>query len=302
MKWSPLSLALLPLVTCAGCTIEPFSSPVPVPASYAPDGYKPYSTTATTPAVAATQPATAPAVTQAQPQIDDRTVEQALAATRAHVLNRFGVDNDPQLNEYLLLVGSLVTINTPKPDVEYAYVLLNTDQPVSCAVWPRTVCVSRGLLKEMQDESELAGVIAREISNLISARALKAANLPVPSGAATRPSTQQMSAPSPAASRIASRLTDMLVKDGLPSDLEQAADLEGAQFAAASKYAPDGFLRLLTRRQPARAASSTQPGALWERIKTLDANVKIIAKAYPASDARLPARFETYLKAAPDKP
>jgi predicted Zn-dependent protease len=300
VKWSPLSLALL-LFAGAGCTIEPFSSPVPVPASYAPDGYKPYSTTATTLAVAATQPATAPAVTQAQPQIDDRTVEQALAATRAHVLNRFGVDNDPQLNEYLLLVGSLVTINTPRPDVEYAYVLLNTDQPVSCAVWPKTVCVSRGLLKEMQDESELAGVIAREISNLISARALKAANLPIPSSATTRPATQ-MSAPSPVASRIASRLTDLLVKDGLPPDLEQAADLEGAQFAAAAKYAPDGFLRLLTRRQPARSASSTQPGALWERIKTLDANVKIIAKAYPASDARLPARFETYLKAAPVKP
>ena len=149
----------------------------------------------------------------------------------------------------------------------------------------------------MQDESELAGVLAREISNLISARTLKAAHLPIPASAATQPAP-----PSAAASRIASRLTDMLAKDDLPADLEQAADLEGAQFAAAAKYAPDGFLRLLTRRQPARSASTTQPGALWERIKTLDANVKIIAKAYPASDARLPARFETYLKAAPVKP
>jgi predicted Zn-dependent protease len=295
VKLPPIPLALL-LVTCAGCTIEPFSSPVPVPATYAPEGYQP--TTTIAPAVATTRPATAPAVSHSQPPIDDRTVEQALAATRAHVLNRFGVDNDPQLNEYLVLVGSLVTINTPRPDVEYSYVLLNTDRPVSCAVWPKTVCVSRGLLKEMQDESELAGVIAREISNLISARALKAADLPVPAGAATRPAATQMSAPSPAANRIAARLTDLLVKDALPADLEQAADLEGAQFAAAARYAPDGFLRLLTRRQSARSAS----GALWERIKTLDANVKIIAKAYPTSDARLPARFETYLKAAPVKP
>jgi len=298
VKWSPLFLALL-LIAGAGCIIEPFSSPVPVPASYAPEGYKPY--TAPAPTVAASQPAVTAPVAQTQPQLDDRTVEQALAATRAHVLNRFGVDNDPQLNEYLLLVGSLVTINTPRPDVEYTYVLLNTDQPVSCALWPKTVCVSRGLLRQMQDESELAGVLAREISNLISARTLKAANLPVPAAAATRHATQP-APPSVAASRIASRLTDMLAKEGLPPDLEQAADLEGAQFAAAAKYAPDGFLRLLTRRQAAKSASATQPGALWERIKTLDANVKIIAKAYPASDARLPARFEAYLKAAPVKP
>jgi predicted Zn-dependent protease len=288
----------------AGCTIEPFADPVPVPASYAPYAYAPaYVPPVTTTTLRPAQPqttATAPALPPAPAVIDDATRDQAIAIAQTSILKRFGIDNDPQLNEYLILVGSLITINTPRPDAEYTYVLLRTDQPISCALWPRTICISRGLFAQMQDESELAGVIAREISNLLAARPLKAAGLTVPATtqptAATQPTQSSL-----LASRLAGKLTNILIKDSMGPELDQAADVEGAQFAAAAKYAPDGLLRLLTRQKPADSAQSVQPAAnaAWERIKALNANVQIVAKAYPASDSRLPARFETYQKPRP---
>jgi predicted Zn-dependent protease len=147
----------------AGCTIEPFADPVPVPASYAPYAYAPAYVPPVTTSVRPVQPqvTTAPTVATAPPVIDDATRDQAIAIAQTSILKRFPIDPDPQLNEYLILVGSLITINTPRPDAEYTYLLLRTDQPISCALWPKTVCISRGLFAQMQDESELAGVIAR---------------------------------------------------------------------------------------------------------------------------------------------
>jgi predicted Zn-dependent protease len=305
-----LTLAALLLPLAGGCSIEPFADPITIPAGYVPPGYSTYSPAYTPTSPRTTiiaPPATAPSP-QIQPVIDDKTRDQILAAALAGITKRFGIDPDPKLNEYLILVGSLVTINTSRPDVEYAYILLNTNQPVSCACWPKTICLSRGLITRMEDESELAGVIAREISNLIAARALKAAGLPLPSDTANTPVTTAAPAVthSPSAAntalvnRLAAKLTDILLKDGLTPEQGQAADVEGAKFAAAARYAPDGLLRFLTRQQPdTGAATTTRTAQVWERIKVLNANVQIVAKAYPHSDARLPARFESYLKSAP---
>jgi predicted Zn-dependent protease len=293
-------------VALGGCTIEPFSEPIPIPAGYVPGAYPrpvyvPIETATTAPRATSPTVSTAP-VPQSQPVVDEKTRDQVLALTQATIIRRFGVDNDPRLNEYLILVGSLVTIDTPKPDVEYSYVLLKTDQPLSCAIAPRTICVSRGLIGQMQDESELAGVLAREISNLLSSRTLKAADLPAFTTSTTQPTTHPASAPtaaSPLAYRLSAKLTELLLKPNLTPDLEQAADLEGARFAAAAKYAPDGYLRLLTRLKPETSpAPSTQPTSAWDRIRSLNTNVQIVAKAYPQSTVRLPVRFETYKPAA----
>jgi predicted Zn-dependent protease len=289
-----LTSALLPCAA-AGCMIdEPYSPPIPVPASYTPTRYAPTTSQPAAPTVtpiASTQPAQPPV-------IDDAARDAILAAAQANLTRRFGVATDPQLQDYLILVGSLVTINTPKPDVEYTYLLLDTDQPVHASVWPRTVAISRGLIRQMEDESELAGVLAREISHLLAARPLKAAGLPVPTDPATRPATTNPSAPAPSlalVTRHATRLTDLITNAGLPYDLEHAADVEGAQFAAAARYAPDGYLRLLTRQKPA-ASPATTTAPTWQRIQSLDAALQIIAKAYPAADVRLPVRFDQYAR------
>ena len=296
------------LAGVGGCYMEMYSDPIPIPASYTPRTFAP---TTSRPEVAVgpytSAPATQPATAPSPAPIDDKTRDQIVVAARAEIIRRFGGDKDPQLGEYLTLVGSLLTINTANPQTEYEYVLLGSDQPISAAIWPKTICLSRGLLRQMEDESELAGVLAREISNLASARFLKAAGLPTPplpamsAQPSTRAATQAaITAPvSPGQSAVvhkhAVQLVDLMVKDGLGSEMEQAADLEGARLAAAARYAPDGFLRLLTRQMPPTPATANA-SAGWDRIKALDANVQIIAKAFPHADVKLPARFEGYVK------
>jgi predicted Zn-dependent protease len=284
--------------------MEMYSDPIPIPASYAPSGYAP-TTVGPRPPVVVVPPTTAPAtqvLAPTPPAIDERTRDQIVAEARAELLKRFGVDKDPALKEYLTLVGSLLTISTAHPNSEYEYVLLATDKPVAASVWPKTICISRGLLKQMEDESELAGVLAREISNLASARYLKAADLPTPPlsllSPTTRPATRPAPAPTSSAQTAlvhqrAGELVDLLLKADPGAEINQAADLEGARLAAAAKYAPDGYLRLLTRQTPPTSANSS---AAWDRIKSLNANIEIINKAFPHAEVKLPARFESYVK------
>jgi predicted Zn-dependent protease len=294
----------------AGCYIEPYHDAVPVPATYTSQTYAPVlvirpvdtmsGTAQANPTTSVSTESTAAAVQPPAPPtlaIDGRMREQIFANAKSSIVKKFGVDSNPQLNEYLILVGSLVTMNSSTPDIEYGFVLLNTDQPVSCAIAPKTICISRGLLKQMEDESELAGVIGREIANLVSGRALKAGGIPAPSDATTRPSGQAMTASQVAVvNKLAIRLTDVLTKEGMGMENEMASDVDGAKLAASAKYAPDGYLRLLTRQKNASGSYGGSASASWDRIKALDSNVQIIAKAYPNSDVKLPVRFESYVR------
>ncbi len=304
-----LTLSALILATLSGCYWEMYSDPIPIPASYSPRPYTNSTTSQPQTAIApatTTQPATRASANAAPAPIDDKTRGQILAAAKAEISKRFTVDKNPALNEYLTLVGSLLTITTANPNNEYEYVLLATDQPISASVWPKTIFISRGLLRQMEDESELAGVLAREISNLASARYLKAADLPVPppslSNPSTRATTQTSTMPisvsqSPLVRQRAAEFVDLLLKANPSPEIQEAADLEGARLAAAARYAPDGYLRLLTRQTPSTPATANASSG-WDRIKALDANVQIITKAFPHAEVKLPARFESYVKPA----
>src|SRR5688572_23052571 len=227
---------------------------------------------------------TPPPVTEPQFVEIDRAARDAISAAAVkHILARHPPANDPKLHEYLVLVGSLLTLDTPRDQAEYDYLLLESDRPFSFAAAPRTLAVSRGLISRMEDEAELAGVLAREMANLRADRTLPSLGLKLTDATPTSDVPVET---------YATRLAESLLSQDLPPDLIELADLEGARIAAAARYAPDGFLRVL-----ARLHSDARPGTpQWQRLRTLDANVSIVAKANPAADVRLPVRFDSYLK------
>jgi hypothetical protein len=235
----------------------------------------------------ATPPAAPPSPSQPPVVNIDRSTRDALEnAALQQILQRYPPAKDTKLDEYLILVGSLLTLSADpgSADADYDYLLLETDHPVSFAAAPKTIAISRGLLMRMRDEAELAGVLAREITNLRSNRALAALGLTAsdtPADAPDRNTVNQYSA----------RLAETLLSPNLPPATTETADLEGARLASAAKYAPDGYLRILARLHPGAQPQSP----IWERLRTLDANVSIVSKANPAADVRLPVRFESYV-------
>ncbi|GAB2198497.1 M48 family metalloprotease [Sessilibacter sp. MAH4] len=70
---------------------------------------------------------------------------------------------DPNLNAYISSVGQKLARVSDRPDLPYEFVVLNNDVPNAWALPGGKIAINRGLLYELEDESQLAAVLGHEI-------------------------------------------------------------------------------------------------------------------------------------------
>ena len=70
---------------------------------------------------------------------------------------------DPNLNDYVSRIGNKLAEVSDVPDLPYEFVVLNNGVPNAWALPGGKIAINRGLLTELDDESELAAVLAHEI-------------------------------------------------------------------------------------------------------------------------------------------
>eukprot|EP00903_Cladosiphon_okamuranus_P004531 g4529.t1 len=70
---------------------------------------------------------------------------------------------DPSLNDYVSRVGHKLAAVSDVPDLPYEFVVLNNSVPNAWALPGGKIAINRGLLTELEDESELAAVLGHEI-------------------------------------------------------------------------------------------------------------------------------------------
>jgi len=70
---------------------------------------------------------------------------------------------DPALNAYVSRVGKKLAAVSDVPDLPYEFVVLNNGVPNAWALPGGKIAINRGLLIELEDESELAAVLGHEI-------------------------------------------------------------------------------------------------------------------------------------------
>lgn len=73
---------------------------------------------------------------------------------------------DDKLNGYVTKVGLTVGAVSTRPDVQFTFGVLESNIPNAFSAPGGYVFITRGALLKMQDESELAGVLAHEIGHL----------------------------------------------------------------------------------------------------------------------------------------
>lgn len=100
------------------------------------------------------------------------TLVSELAAGRTvayALLEKFDnkVNTDPELNHYVNLVGqSLAKVSSSRPQVDYKFGIIDTDEINAFACPGGYVFVTTGLLKVVYDENELAAVLGHEIGHI----------------------------------------------------------------------------------------------------------------------------------------
>lgn len=225
----------------------------------------------------------------------ERTIGESLALEG---LQRFGnpVKNEA-LQRYVNLVGNAVAGNSKRSTIPYQFAVLESPVQNAFAVPGGVIFVSKALVSILDDEAELAAVLAHEVGHVAAKHALKSTQrAQLISGVGT---ITAASVGGDKGKKLASTIGDMqavLFDKGLDKEMEYEADLAAMESTYRTGYDPSAMIRVLEKLQKLEASSKDKKGSwfsthppLSERIARLQAQLK----KYPdyAEQAKVPSRF-----------
>jgi predicted Zn-dependent protease len=185
----------------------------------------------------------------------------------ANLLGAAPLVNDPALQAYVNKVGKWIALHTSRPELPWHFGVMETDSVNAFATPGGYVFITRGMLLNMRDESELAGVLAHEISHVTAKHALNTMRKDALVGMAS----DALSRNKPEYAKLVSAGTEIFAR-GLDKEDEFAADRMGVVLAARAGYDPYGLPAVL------QTLASINPR---------DDAVALMFKTHPDSEKRL---------------
>ena len=228
-----------------------------------------------------------------QPSAKEFSQEDEIAlgeAATASFLGASPLHPDASLQRYVNRVGRWIALHSDRPDLPWTFSVIDTETINAFALPGGSIIVSSGLLKRLNSEAELAGVLAHEIQHVLHRDA-------------TRAILRQAST----AVLVAALLGDVsgVLAFGVQSartlgdfrhsrDAERAADHDGLAMLQGAGVDPAGMLAFframekLEGTQPAIAQYMSTHPASSERLQALSA----AAAAGPHAPGRLLAGYD----------
>ncbi len=164
---------------------------------------------------------------------DEITLGRGIAA---NLLGAAPLVPDASLQAYVNRLGKWLALHTDRPNLPWHFGVLDTESVNAFATPGGYVFITRGLLLQMRDEAELAGVLAHEISHVVEKHALetmkKGAFLEFAGDTLSQALRSEGSAEF---SKIVSAGTEVFTR-GLDKQDEFAADRMGVVIAARAGY------------------------------------------------------------------
>jgi beta-barrel assembly-enhancing protease len=221
----------------------------------------------------------------------------------ARVIGRYGLYDNLQIMEYVNLVGHALAQVTNRPELEFYFAVLNSDEINAFAAPGGYVFITRGALRAMRDEAELAGVLAHELGHIAERHAVTELNIHGIESAAAASLQEVIGGSDPV--RAAFRQTvdkamNILIRDGYKQQDEIQADKDALFLCAMAGYDPDGLMRFVKRvgelkGKQTETFDKTHP-AVEDRIDWLKA--AIVREGLDSSDYRMyENRFTENMKA-----
>jgi predicted Zn-dependent protease len=193
---------------------------------------------------------TARSVVQATTEIDEKQEVQLGQEWGAVLLGAAPLVADPTLQRYVNTVGRWLASHSERPDLEWRFGVLESDNINAFATPGGYIFVTKGLALRMRSEAELAGVLAHEIAHVVQKHHLKAiqkgAWARVGGNVASEYLNQRMRSPvgSMAGQQLVSGIKEIMLR-GLDKEDEFEADRMGVVIAARAGYDPFGLPAVL---------------------------------------------------------
>ena len=159
----------------------------------------------------------------------------------------FGVYQNEAVTKYVSLVGTALAQGSTRPNLDWKFIVLDTDGVNAYAAPGGIIHVTRGLLGLMKSESELAGVLGHEITHVTvkhTVRAIqksKGISLGADVAGAGGSLRDQLIA------RLSGAVFNKLFEGEFSREDENESDKVGVQLANKIGYAPNGMAEILKK-------------------------------------------------------
>lgn len=245
----------------------------------------------------------AKSVLQSSQEMDyksERTIGERLAVEG---LRRYGMPVQNQvLQSYVNLVGTSVAMNSPRPNIPYRFVVVDSPIQNAFACPGGIIFVTSGLVKVMRSEAQLAGILAHEIGHVAHRHALKSIQrAQFFSGVGQITAASMKGDKGAQFESMIGDLQNVLFDKGLDQNMEYEADATALETAYRTGYNPAGLTEVLQALRQIEASTPNKQGSwfsthppLTSRIAKNEAQLKKYKDA--AKLATLPERFASNVK------
>jgi len=185
---------------------------------------------------------------------------------------------DPALNRYVNLVGQSIARYGNRPELQFFFAVVDSDEINAYAVPGGYVFITTATLEFIQNEAELAAVLAHEIAHVSDRHIVKALDIRADDESMTAMVSKIVGGNSESASVIFLQAVDhaltILFSKGLQWEDEYEADEQAVFLTAFAGYDPSAYPRLLIRLDEAPGQKRIELGKthppLAERVKRID--------------------------------
>ena len=215
----------------------------------------------------------------------------------------YGAINDAALNAYVTDVGNRLASISHRPELPYNYRVLNANY-VNAYTFPGgSMGTTRGIMLEIDNEAELAGLLGHEIGHVNARHSAERAGRGMLAqaavlGATVAAATSESLGPYASYIQLGSSIGASALLSKYSRDNEREADALGMEYMTKSGYSADGMVDLMDM---LRSQHSRQPNLLEtmfsshpmseERYATAVAN----SEAHYAGSRGIPKNRERYM-------
>lgn len=243
-------------------------------------------------------------------EINENTEEDVDAEVRfgqsisARILGQFPLIGNQSLNTYVNLVGKSLAMHSSRDDIHFRFAILDTDFINAYSAPGGYVFITKGAIDAMQDEAELAAVLAHEIAHITEKHIVKEFKIKGKEKGATAGVSRLIGSSKGSAQAIFSKAVDNAVNklfdEGFKQKDELSSDHVALLILANTGYDPTALARYLKRikstaYKPHDSNQKTTHPPTDKRIQTLKELTEqenLQALNFPKAKSR----FETYVE------
>jgi len=199
---------------------------------------------------------------------------------------------DRTINDYVNRTGQKIARLSDRPNLQWHYTVVDAKDVNAFAVPGGYVYVYTGLLRQLDSQAQLAGVLAHETSHVVERHSVKQ----IQEGMGAQVLASLIFGGSGQATQAAVGVGLALVQRGYSRKMEEEADYDGVIYMARAGYNPEGMAQVMDK----LAKLSSSGEGFWENLASDHPPAAKRAEAVRAQiksqglDANLPYDPEPY--------